>query len=189
MFDDLPSLFHHNVVSAYDRYASVRDGDISGGDRHTRAALEAATALFHFREHIPVQHKKNRKQVVVECPDYRLVADVTNAAKHRTVDRDTSEGPPLVRSAEDIEETTIIVRYQDDQGDYTDARTLVFINCSDGVRRNLDTALTNVMNYWVTELKRWASSITCHETRLNFPEVGSFRERRHGHLTKKLFRG
>jgi hypothetical protein len=154
VFDDLPSLFYHNVVSAYDQDVSVRDANTSGRNRHTRAALEAATALFHFREHLPRQDAKTRAQAVTECPDYRLVADVVNATKHRTLVRDTSEGPPLVRSAEDIEEVTTVVRYQDEQGDYTDARTLVFANCSDGVRRNLDTALTNVLNYWGGELKR-----------------------------------
>jgi hypothetical protein len=154
VFDDLPSLFYHNVISAYDHYVSIRDGDVSGRNRHTRAALEAAAALFHFREHIPVPHKKERKQVVVECPDYRLVADVTNAAKHHNVTRPTSEGPSLVRSAEDIEERTIVVLYQDEQGEYSDVRTLVFINCTDGVCRNLDAALTNVLNYWGSELKR-----------------------------------
>ena len=154
MFDDLASLFYHNVVSAYDQYVSVRDGNTSGRNRHTRTALETATALFHFREHLPSEHAKTRAQVVAECPDYRLVADVANATKHRSLDRDTSEGPPLVKSAEDIEETTIITRYADEQGEYTDAKTLVFVDCNDGVRRNLDTALTNVLNYWGSELKR-----------------------------------
>jgi hypothetical protein len=154
VFDDLASLFYHNVVSAYDQYVAIRDGNTSGRSRHTHTALEAAAALFHFREHLPRQYARTRAQVVAECPDYRLVADVANATKHRTLDNDTSEGPPLVKSAEDIEEITIITRYEDEQGEYTDARTLVFINCNDGVRRNLDTALTNVLNYWGSELKR-----------------------------------
>jgi hypothetical protein len=154
VFDDLASLFYHNVVSAYDQYVSIRDGNTSGRNRHTRTALEAAIALFHFREHLPSEHAKTRAQVVAECPDYRLVADVTNATKHRTLDRDTSEGPPLVKSAEDIEETTVVTRYADEQGEYTDARTLVFVSCNDGALRNLDIALTNVLNYWGSELKR-----------------------------------
>jgi hypothetical protein len=114
-----------------------------------------AAALFHFREHLPRQYAKTRPQVVADCPDYRLVADVTNATKHRILDRDTSEGPPIVNSAEDIDEITVVTRYEDEQGEYADARTLVFVNCHDGVRRDLDTALTNVLNYWGNELKRW----------------------------------
>jgi len=155
VFDDLASLFYHNVVSAYDHYAAIRDENTSGRNQHTRAALEASAALYHFREHLPSQYAKTRAQVVVGCPEYRLVADVTNATKHRTLIRDTSEGPPLVKSAEDVEEITIVTRFEDEQGEYTDTQSVVFINCTDGVRRNLDTALTRVLNYWGNELKRW----------------------------------
>jgi hypothetical protein len=99
LFDDLPSLFYHNVISAYDDYVAVRDGNTSGRSGHTRTALEAATALFHFREHLAGPHAKTRAQVVADCPDYRLVADVVNVTKHGTLTRPTSEGPPLVDSA------------------------------------------------------------------------------------------
>jgi hypothetical protein len=58
VFDDLASLFYHNVVSAHDHYATIRDENTSGRNRHTRAALEAATALYHFREHLPPQYAK-----------------------------------------------------------------------------------------------------------------------------------
>ena len=154
MFDDLPSLFYNNVVLAYDRYVSIRDGTTWGHDRHTRSALDAATALFHFREHLPQEYKKQRAQVVAECADYRLVADVANAAKHRTLTNRTSEGEPLVKSAEDVEEITIVTCYEDEDGEYTDATTRIFVNCSDGTKRSLDIALTNVLNYWGSELKR-----------------------------------
>jgi hypothetical protein len=119
-----------------------------------RRTIGARTALFHFREHLAGPHAKTRAQVVADCPDYRLVADVVNVTKHGTLTRPTSEGPPLVDSADDIEERTIITRYEDEQGEYSDPRTLVFVNCSDGVCRNLDTALTTVLNYWGGELKR-----------------------------------
>jgi hypothetical protein len=102
----------------------------------------------------PLLSKKTRPEVVADCTDYQLVADVTNATKHRVLNRDTSEGPPIVRAAEDVEEVTVITRYEDEQGEYADARTLVMVKCSDGVRRNLDTALTNVLNFWGEELKR-----------------------------------
>lgn len=147
-------MFYNNVVVAYDGYATNRDSDISGRSSQMRTAIEAATALFHFREHLPAEHAKTRSQVVDECLDYRLVADVVNAAKHRVLTRDTSEGPPLVNSVGDFEELTVITEYEDDEGNYTDARTVVNINCSDGVCRSLDNALTTVLNYWGGELKR-----------------------------------
>lgn len=154
MFDDVAANFYHNVVAAYDAYVLHRDAGVSGSNRHMRAAVEAATALFHFREHLPSEHTKTRPQAVAECPDYRLIADVANAAKHRVLDRPTSEGPPLVVSAEDIQEFAVITRYQDAEGEYNDARTAVLVKCADGVSRNLDSALTVVLNYWGAELKR-----------------------------------
>ena len=116
MFDDLPSLFYQDVVSTYD--VAARDGNTAGRSHQTRTALDAAAALFHFREHLPQRYKKTRAEVVADCPDYRLVADVTNATKHRVLDRDTSEGPPIVTAAEDVEEVTVITRYEDEQGEY-----------------------------------------------------------------------
>lgn len=141
-------------MSAYDDYAAVRDGNTGGRSRQTRAALNAATALFHFREHLPASLAKTRAQIVADCPDYRLVADVANVTKHKDLTRDTPEGMPLVKSAEDIDERVVVTRYKDDQGEYSDAQTYVFVNCSDGTSRDLDSALTNVLNYWGEKLKR-----------------------------------
>jgi glyoxylase-like metal-dependent hydrolase (beta-lactamase superfamily II) len=90
-FDDLPSLFYQDVVSTYDEYVAARDGDTAGRCHQTRTALDAAAALFHFREHLPQRYKKTRAEVAADCPDYRLVADVTNATKHRVLDRDFEE--------------------------------------------------------------------------------------------------
>lgn len=154
MFGDLDLFFYNGVVEAYDAYATSRDSDTSGRNRHSRLAVEAATALFHFREHFPPEHIKTRSRVVSECPEYRLIADVVNAAKHRLLTKSTSEGPPLVASAEDIQEVTIVTRYEDEAGEYPDARTVIMIECSDGVSRSLDNALTVVLNYWGDELKR-----------------------------------
>jgi hypothetical protein len=97
---------------------------------------------------------KTRSQAVRKCPEYRLVADVVNAAKHGSLTRPSSEGPPLVAVATDITEITVITRYEDDQGAYSDVRTRVDIQCTDGVTRSLDEALTAVVNYWGGELKK-----------------------------------
>lgn len=153
MFDDLATLFYDSVLSAYEDYTAAREDNTSGRSLHLRTGIEAATALFHFREHLPAQHKKNRGQVAAECPDYRMVADVVNAVKHRVVTKNTPEGAPLVTSAEDLEEATIITIYADVDGEYSDSRTAIFANCSDKVRRNLDVTLTNVINYWGKELE------------------------------------
>jgi len=146
LFDDLVAMFYENVVAAYSAYATQREGSTAGRSGHLRASIEVATALFHFREHLP--SPPTRAQVVAACPDYRLIADVVNAAKHRVLSRPTSEGPPLVKDADDIKELTIITFYRDADGEYSDARTVVNVSCADGVQRNLDNALTTVLNYW-----------------------------------------
>jgi hypothetical protein len=49
VFDDLAALFHEHALSAYHTYVNIRDEETpTGRSRHVRAALDAATALFHF---------------------------------------------------------------------------------------------------------------------------------------------
>ena len=60
----------------------------------------------------------------------------------------------MISSAKDIEERTVVTEYEDDEGIYTDARTVVMIHCQDGVCRSFDPALTGVLNYWGREVER-----------------------------------
>ena len=53
MFDNLAVTFYNNVVAAYDEYVAHRDLPEAGRDKHLRTAVAAATALYHFREHLP----------------------------------------------------------------------------------------------------------------------------------------
>jgi len=92
MFDDVAAQFHEAILNACQDYVKVRDGDTSGRSQHMRAALDLATHLFHFREHLPEEHALSRMQVSTACPDYRLIADVANALKHGGLDRPTREG-------------------------------------------------------------------------------------------------
>jgi hypothetical protein len=152
LFDDLAAHFHEGPLTAYSDYVKLRDGDTSGRSQHLRAALETATQLYHFREHLPAGHKYSRSQVEGDCPDYRLIADVTNVSKHAQLGHSTPAGPPLVRVAEDIKELTIATLYEDSEGQYSDPLTRLVVNCTDGTTRSLDSALTNVMNYWGRKL-------------------------------------
>src|SRR5258708_2384538 len=111
---------------------------MAGRNKVLRAAVEAATALFHFREHLPASLARTRSQAFLECADYRLIADVTNVTKHKILTRSTSEGAPLVSSADAIHELIVITRYEDEAGEYLDARVQVVVDCDDGTTRNLD---------------------------------------------------
>ncbi|MCD1589685.1 hypothetical protein K7H13_02780 [Qipengyuania citrea] len=106
--------------------------------------------LYHFREHIPEGIRPSISEINRQCPEYELMRGVTNATKHKALGR----RKPLVTNAEDITETTSIVRFQDEIGDYVHCQTLVEVRCSDGSVRMLDPALTRALNYWGEFLAR-----------------------------------
>lgn len=148
MFDDSGALFMNGVIAAYDEYVGKRDERKSGRDQHLRAAVGLATALFHFREHLPAHLAKSRRDIEVACPDYRLIADVVNATKHAQVTQNTPQGTSLIASADDVQEVVAITLFEDTEGTYSDVQTFIMARCSEGTSRNLDLALTNVLNFW-----------------------------------------
>lgn len=150
MFDDFAAYFYENIVASYVAYRDVRENETHGRSQDTRAALVAATALYHLREHIPTTKQKTRKEIASECPDYDVLGDVVNAAKHRELDR----GAPKLRSAEDIYELTVITQYEDSEGTYSDAQKVVMVKLLDGTEKDILECLTNVMNYWGNEFVR-----------------------------------
>ena len=150
MFDDLAAYFHENVITSYAAYVDVRENQSYGRSKDLRAAIVAATALYHLREHIPKAHKKSRSAIAKECPDYNVLGDVVNAAKHRDLNR----GRPQLNSAEDVYEMTVVTQFEDEGDSYSDARKVVMVKLKDGSERDLLDALTNVMNYWGKEFTR-----------------------------------
>lgn len=69
MFDDLTAHYDENVVTSFVEYRDrTRDG-VAGRSRDLRAALTAAAALFHFREHLPSAQMLTRGAVeLVSAP-------------------------------------------------------------------------------------------------------------------------
>src|SRR5881394_643438 len=114
MFDDIAALFHENVIAAYERYLETKESNVAGRSRDLVDALSAATALYHFREHLPAVLAKTRHQIANHCPDYDLLGDVVNAGKHRELTR----GTPALTSADQIQEQLISTEYEDEQGVY-----------------------------------------------------------------------
>jgi hypothetical protein len=148
LFDDLNGYFHENLVPAYDAFRESYRRNDSGRNIRLRTAVDAATALFHFREHIPAPHTKSRSSVTTECADYALIADVANASKHKELNRPTPAGTPLVARASDLYEQICIIQYEDADGPYTNCRVTVVADCSDGISRDVDRAVINVFDYW-----------------------------------------
>lgn len=148
MFDDLGGLFYENLVPLYEAYRESRRRNDSGRNKRLQTTIQAAAALSHFREHLPPQHAKSWSSVVAECPEYRLLAAVTNAAKHKNVTRKSSERPPLIATAAHVGEQLFVTLYEDGEGQYSDSRVSVMAKCTDGTTRNVDLAIVLVFNYW-----------------------------------------
>lgn len=152
MFDDLAAYYHENVVSAYIDYLDISEDGTAGRSRDLRGALVAATALFHLREHLPKKGRPTRSDIEKGCPDFAVLGDVVNAAKHKSITKQTPHGAPFVAETTQIGEQIVITEYQDGSGTYRYTEKIVIVKLSDGSERNLIDILTNVINYWELHL-------------------------------------
>jgi hypothetical protein len=132
-------------VLAYDAYKTLRREPKAGTRNDLKSALAAATAAYHFREHLPNPHKKSRSEIEDTCPDYGLLGDVVNASKHKDVTR----GKPKVTSADKIVEHVVYTQYRDESGHYMAATKAIEIALIDGTTRELFDVQTNVVNMWM----------------------------------------
>jgi hypothetical protein len=148
MFDDLATYFYENVVRAFEEYLDVKNSGKTGRSRDIRAAVNAATPLYHLREHLPKGRKLTWPTFIGNCPDYRLLGDIVNASKHSSL----TKGTPQIRNATQIEEQIITTEYKDDQGAFHWHEKVVLIRLSNGSERNVLDILVNVMNFWQTHL-------------------------------------
>lgn len=152
MFDDFNAFYGENVVDTYVAYRDTSNDGVAGRSRDLREAVVAASALFHLREHLPSAHVITRSQAESLCPDYALLGDLVNAAKHASVTRNTPHGKPLVARASDLRERILLIEYEDHEGIYRFHQKQVIVKLSDGTERNLLDVLTNVLNFWETKL-------------------------------------
>lgn len=147
MFDDLAAYYHENVVSSFVAYRDISKDGVAGRSRDLREALNAASALFHLREHLPPV-APSRAELERLCPDYALLGDVVNAAKHKVLTSKTPHGEALVNDAANLGEQLVFIEYEDDAGTYRFVQKTVVVKLSDGSERNLLEVLTKVMNFW-----------------------------------------
>lgn len=200
MFDDLTAYYHENVVSSFIEYRDICNDGVAGQSRDLRAALSAASALFHLREHLPTR-SLSRAAVERLCPDYALLGDVVNASKHKALSSMTPHGAPLVTDAEKLGEELIFIEYEDEAGAYRYVQKAVVVKLTDGSKRNLLEVLTNVINFWEGHMVtlgvlstvrvfthdtdiRYRTRTECEANRLNFELVRGHRF----HQTMRLLR-
>lgn len=192
MFDDLTAYYCEYVVSAYIYYRDIKRSGTAGSSRDIRNAIIAASALFHLREHLPMPNQPTRPATEKLCPEYGLLGDIVNAAKHKSISQKTPHGSPLLTDATQIGEQIVITEYLDDEGPYRFAEKTVIVKLSDGSERDLFEVLTIVMNYWENYLyssgilssirtfsndsnKHPRTRVECEENRLDFEIVKGHR--------------
>lgn len=154
MLDDLSTQFHNQILVKFKKFRDLRHSGVMGNDELALALTDCAAALYHFREHFPKPHMLSRKAASLQCPDYKLIADVTNAIKHRNIDKLPPDGPSLVNSTEDVFELGVVINFSGRGEPYSHSEALVCVDCTDGKRRCLDDAVVNVVNYWGAKLKQ-----------------------------------
>ncbi len=148
MFDNTRKYAVENVIASYRDFIEHRTSGPWGESQHVRKGINAAAALYHLREHLPENVTITRAALASKCPDYDLLGDIANAAKHQVIDR----GSPQVETASQIAEALIVTFYSDDQGQYTGARVEIVVTLNDGTRRYLAEVLHNVASMWRDEL-------------------------------------
>ncbi len=149
MFDDLSAYFYENVITSFEEYVAVKNSGKAGRSRDLRAAMNVAISLYHLREQLPPDHIVGRHVSAAQCPDYELLGDVVNAAKHRLL---TRRNPQIINSAQ-IEEEVVITEYQDEKGQYNSVEKIVVVRLLDGSERDMFEVIINVMNYWAFYLQ------------------------------------
>ena len=147
MFSNTRDHFIQNVYPSYRAFLEKRDTGEIGVNDLVRLGTQAATALFHMREHLPNPVRNSELENV--CPDYKLIGNVTNASKHNVIDKHD----PKLSDASQIFEAGVITSYRDEQGEYRSALPEVFLRLDDGSERRLSEVLFNVMVMWCNKLR------------------------------------
>lgn len=153
MFDEFLAYHEEFVVAAYIDYRDKSVDGVAGKRKDLRVALNAANALFHFRERFPDAYlEKDRSKIENLCPDYGLLGDIANTAKHNKIDRKPHHRDLYVDNTNCLNEQIIIIQYEDLLGQYNYIQKVVVINLKDGTTRYLLEVLTSVINFWESYL-------------------------------------
>lgn len=161
MFDDLAAYYQENVVASFSEYKETAKNGVSGRSRDLKGAVEAASALFHLREHLP-DPKPSRREIEIQCNDYGLLGDIVNAVKHNNITGRTPHGAPLVDKAQCLSEQVLLIAHEDSEGTYKHVEKTVVVKLTDGSERNLLDILTNVANFWENHMVAIGIKSTAH---------------------------
>jgi hypothetical protein len=144
------ALFFERVIPAYRGFVDVQESAQAGESRDLNAGLEAALAIYHFREQLTGSAALEIATVVAKCPDYALCRDVADIAKHDKLNRPSAQ----LHDSSAIAELTVVTIYQDALGEYRDTIKSVELTLPDRTTRDLAAVLTNSINFWSEHLNR-----------------------------------
>jgi len=157
MTDDVFLYFAQTILSHYNKYVEEKFNKRFGQNTDQDSALIIAGMLYHFRERLPKSWNISSKYLVSVQPDYELLGDIVNVSKHNSLDVRRPQykiRSPLVLTAEDIKQVTLLIEYEDDKGVYYDHDKCVFATLNTGMQRDVYPILNNVLNMWINELNR-----------------------------------
>jgi hypothetical protein len=163
--EELAAVFHEQVVTTYFDFVEQNVSAPFGNSQDLRAGLLAAVEIYHFREHLSGPLALSFDDVLSRCPDYSLVRDVADIAKHRVLDRRSAK----LRGPEAIQEVVVVTQYQDEFGEYRHSEKCVDLLLPDGVVRSLAEVLTNTMVFWRDYLR--SHKVPLLELDLKLPEA------------------
>ncbi len=133
--------FVQGVLPAYKAFLVERDDPTFGEKRLLRLGVEAATRLYHMREHITP--KPGYRAIVQHCPEYALVRDVANLAKHKHLTYQ-----PLVTKITEVLKTAL---FDDEAGEYSHFWVEVELTAGASVVSMADV-LREVLVFWSQKL-------------------------------------
>ena len=149
MFGNCRDYFQQMVVPTYRAFFKARAENRYGECQLVAKGMDAATVLFHLREHVPSSARPSRTQLQTQYQDYGLIADIANASKHKVL----TQANPRISDASQISEIMVVTEYRDELGSYTSAQAEVRVMLDDGTEVDLAQLLHSVFGMWCTELK------------------------------------
>lgn len=144
MFEDVRKYYVENALASYDEFIKYRSKNEWGENQLLRRGINAAIVLFHLREHIPINIRPRKIVLIKQYPDYGLIADIANVAKHDEISHDN----PRITKAEQIFEIMLITHYADKEGEYQSKQIEVFVKLDEGAEIKLINLLYSVMCMW-----------------------------------------
>jgi hypothetical protein len=144
MFDNARKYAVENALPSYREFIDHYKNGMWGENQLLRKGINAAISLYHMREHLPGHLRPRFADLENDCPDYGLLRDIANVAKHYNITRNN----PAISNANQLYEIMTTTYYADEQGEFTAPQLEVRIKLNNGGERDMAEVLYNIMSMW-----------------------------------------